>query len=391
MKAQSSVVETLPRSAIRAVMQTTAGKPDIIRLAVGEPSFRTPDHILAAAATGLTAGQTRYTSEFGIPELREAIAGRYSERWGVPVKPGEVFVSAGAVNAIANMTLTLAAEGDEVLVPDPGWPNYLAQIALARASAVRYPLRPENGYLPDFDELDRLVTPRTKLAIANNPSNPTGVVWPAETVHAFAAWAKRHDLWVIADEIYEDLIFDGQMTHLPPLDRERIIGVSGCSKSYAMTGWRLGWSIGPAWLIQRSGLVQEGLVSCASNISQVAAVAALTGPQDVVETMRAAYHQRRDLVRSILEPAGLLPAPPSGAFYALVDLRGTGLPSYDAAMALIEEESVAVAPGSGFGEVAEGFVRISLASSDDDLREGCGRIVRFAARHAASAVPAGVA
>jgi aspartate aminotransferase/aminotransferase len=380
MKPHSDLVAAMPRSGIRAVMEVAARTEGVIHLEVGEPSFRTPDHIVEAAFAAARAGHTRYTANAGLPELRRAVAARTAARWERPVDAAEVFVGSGAVNAIAAMLFTLVVEGDEVLLPDPGWPNYHGQVALAHAVAVGYPLRPENGYLPDLDELDKLVTPKTKLVVVNNPGNPTGAVWPRETVAGFAAWAKRHDLWIIADEIYEDLVFEGEMVPLAPFDQERTIAVSGCSKSYAMTGWRLGWAVAPEHLVPLAGKVQEALVSCASEVSQRAALAALDGPQDCVAEMRAAYGRRRDLVAGILGRAGLLPTPPRGAFYALADLRATGLSSQEAATALIEEERVATAPGSAFGRVAEGFVRLSLASSEADLRAGCERIVGFVER-----------
>jgi aspartate aminotransferase/aminotransferase len=224
------------------------------------------------------------------------------------------------------------------------------------------------------------VTPRTRVIILNNPTNPTGVVWPRERVEALMGWAARHDLWVLADEIYEDLVFDGEMAWAAPYDPARTIFVSGCSKTFAMPGWRLGWAVAPASLVDLARKVQEPLISCPSEVSQRAALAALTGPQDAVEEMRAAYRRRRNLARDILQPAGLLPTVPAGAFYAMVDIRRTGLSSYDAAMRLIEEEQIAAVPGTAFGHVAEGFMRISLASSDEHVRTGCERIVRFAER-----------
>ena len=200
-------------------------------------------------------------------------------------------------------------------------------------------------------------------------------------MRAVVELARKHDLWLISDEIYEDLIFAGQHVPAARFDAERVITVSGVSKSYAMTGWRIGWAITNPELVALCGKIQEALVSCPPAVSQAAAEAALRGPQDAVEEMRAAYQRRRDLVREILEPVGLLPTIPEGAFYAMVDLRGADIPSRDLSRMLLEEERVAAAPGSTFGDVAEGMVRISLATADDDLAEGCRRIVRFAERH----------
>jgi aspartate/methionine/tyrosine aminotransferase len=383
MKPRSALAQALPRSGIREVMELARQMEDVIVLVVGEPSFNTPAHIIDAAARAAHAGTTKYTPNAGLPGIRSAVAERYSQRWGRQVTPAEVLVTAGAVNALAAIVAAIAEEGDEILIPDPGWPNYVAMIELARVVPVRYPLPPENGYLPDLAELEARITPRAKAIVINNPSNPTGAVFPEETVRALVALARKHDLWLIADEIYEDLIFEGVHVPATQFDPERVITVSGASKSYAMTGWRIGWAIMPPDLVTLCGKIQEALVSCPPSVSQAAAEAAVRGPQDAVEEMRLAYQRRRDLVREMLEPTGLLPTIPEGAFYALVDLRGAGIPSRDLSRMLLEEERVAAAPGSTFGEVAEGMVRISLATADDDLAEGCRRIVRFAERRGA--------
>jgi len=385
-KPQSTLAQALPRSGIREVMDLARQMDDVIVLVVGEPSFNTADHIIDASAKAARAGTTKYTPNAGLPGLRAAVAERYSRKWGRTVSPGEVLVTAGAVNALAAIVAGIAEEGDEILVPDPGWPNYMAMIGLARAVPVRYAMKPENGYLPEVADLEALITPRTKAIIINNPSNPTGAVFPRETVRALVELADKHDLWLIADEVYEELIFAGEHVPAASFDSERVITVSGVSKTYAMTGWRIGWAITNPELVALCGKVQEALVSCPPAPSQAAAEAALRGPQDIVEVMRSAYQRRRDLVRQILEPVGLLPTIPEGAFYALVDLRGAGISSRDLSRQLLEEEHVAAAPGSTFGDVAEGMVRISLATADDDLAEGCRRIVNFAERH--GAIPA---
>ena len=385
MKQHSGVAEALPRSGIREVMELAAGLDGVIHLEVGEPSFKTPAHIVEAALAAARAGETKYTPNPGLPTVREAVAETYAVRWGRPVAPEQVLVTAGAVNAIVAMTMAVCEEGDEVLVPDPGWPNYESIVALARARVVRYPLRPERGYLPEPADVAARVTPQTKVLVVNTPANPTGAVFPAATVEALVRLAAERELYVISDEVYEALVFDGVHVPAARFDDRRVIAVSGCSKSYAMTGWRLGWAIADPALVALCGKVQEALVSCAPSVSQRAAEAALRGPQDCVVEMRAAYQHRRDLVRAELEPAGLLPTTPQGAFYALVDLRRTGLSSRELTRALLEEERVATAPGWTFGEVAEGMVRISLATAEPDLVEGCRRIRRFAERHAVPA------
>jgi aspartate/methionine/tyrosine aminotransferase len=385
MKSLSPLATSLPRSGIREVMELAAKLDGVIHLEVGEPSFNTPAHIIEAALAAAKAGSTKYTPNAGIASVRQTVAERYAAAWGRPVGPEQVLVTAGAVNAIMTTLAAIVDEGDEVLVPDPGWPNYTSIIAFARAVPVAYPCRAEDGYLPDLDALAARITPRTKALILTNPSNPTGVVFPAATVEAIVRLAAAHDLYVIADEVYEALVFDGK--HTPAVtfdDADRVIAVSGCSKTYAMTGWRLGWAITTPEIVGLAGKLMETVVSCAPSVSQRAGEAAIRGPQDCVEEMRLAYERRRDIVRDTLRPAGLLPVVPSGAFYALVDLRGTGLSSRTLSRGLLEEERVAAAPGDTFGAEAEGMVRISLASSDEDVAEGCRRIVAFAERHAST-------
>ena len=385
MKPRSALAQALPRSGIREVMDLARQMDDVIVLVVGEPSFNTPPHIIDAAAEAAHAGTTKYTPNAGLPGLRSAVAERYSGKFGREVTPGEVLVTAGAVNALAAIVAAIAEEGDEILIPDPGWPNYVAMIELARVAPVRYRLEPEQGYRPDLAALEAQITPRTKAIIINNPSNPTGSVFDEATVRGLVELARKHDLWLISDEVYEDLIFAGEHIPAARFDSERVITISGVSKSYAMTGWRIGWAITNPELVALCGKIQEALVSCPPAPSQAAAEAAVRGPQEMVEEMRVAYQRRRDLVRDIFLPLGMLPAVPEGAFYALVDLRAAGIPSRDLSRMLLEEEKVAAAPGSTFGDVAEGMLRISLATADDDLREGSERIVRFARRHGALA------
>jgi aspartate aminotransferase/aminotransferase len=384
MKGLSRLAESLPRSGIREVMELAGKLEGVIHLEVGEPSFGTPTHIIDAALAAAKTGSTKYTPNAGIWSVRQAVADRYTAAWGRPVAPEQVLVTAGAVNAIMTTLAALVDEGDEVLVPDPGWPNYTSIIAFARAVPVAYPCPVEDGYLPDLDALAARITPRTKALILTNPSNPTGVVFPAATVEAIVRLAAAHDLYIIADEVYEALVFDGE--HVPAIkfdDAQRVIAVSGCSKTYAMTGWRLGWAITTPEIVGLAGKLMETIVSCAPSVSQRAGEAAIRGPQDCVEEMRLAYQRRRDIVAETLESAGLLPVVPTGAFYALVDLRGTSLTSRELSRALLEEERVAAAPGDTFGTEAEGMLRISLASSDNDVTEGCRRIIQFATRHGA--------
>jgi aspartate/methionine/tyrosine aminotransferase len=388
MKPHSRLAEALPRSGIREVMELATQLSEVIHLEVGEPSFNTPAHIIEAAREDAYAGYTKYTPNAGLPSLRRCVAERYSAAWGRTILPEQVLISAGAVNAIMATLGALLDEGDEVLIPDPGWPNYVSIVQMLRGTPVPYPCTPENGYLPDPAVITARITPRTKALILTNPSNPTGAVFPEATVEQMIQLAADHDLYVIADEVYEALVFEGQHVPAARFDCDgRVIAISGCSKTYAMTGWRLGWAITAPDIVSLAAKLMETVVSCAPAVSQRAAEEALTGPQDCVAEMRAAYARRRDIVRDILGPAGLLPVVPNGAFYALVDLRATGLPSRELSRRLLEEERVAAAPGDTFGQQSEGKVRISLASSDEAVTEGCRRIVRFAERYLRAARP----
>lgn len=383
MKSHSRLAESLPRSGIREVMELASRLENVIHLEVGEPSFNTPAHIIEAASKDAYAGYTKYTANAGLPSLRRCLAEHYSTAWGRPVQPDQVLISAGAVNAIMATLGAVLDEGDEVLIPDPGWPNYVSIVRMLRGTPVSYPCHPERGYLPDPAEIASRVTPRTKALILTNPSNPTGAVFPEATVEGLVQLAAERDHYVIADEVYEALVFEGQHMPAARFDRDgRVIAISGCSKTYAMTGWRIGWAITTPEIVGLAAKIMETVVSCAPAVSQRAAEAALTGPQDCVAEMRSAYARRREMVREILGAAGLLPVVPSGAFYALVDLRATGMSSREISRRLLEEEQVAAAPGDTFGQQAEGMVRISLASSDEAVTEGCRRIVRFAQRHA---------
>jgi aspartate aminotransferase/aminotransferase len=385
MRGTSKLANSIERSGIRDLMDLARSMSgEIIHLEVGEPNFTTPPHIIEAAFEQAAAGATHYTPSPGIAPLRQAIADRYTAKWGRPVTPLMTNVTHGGVNAINSTIMALINPGDEVLVPDPGWPNYRSILSLIGGISIQYPMTIANGYEPDRETLEKLITPTTRMIITCNPGNPTGAVWSRETVQMVLDLARKHDLYVLSDEIYEELVFEGEHVAAALFDDDdRVITVSGFSKTYAMTGWRLGWAIASEDLIKAINKMMEPLISCASSVSQVAGVAALTGPQDAVAAMRAAYERRRDIAAAVLEPAGLLPVRPQGAFYAIVDGSRTGIPSRQLALDLLSEMRVASAPGDTFGKVlAGGYVRISLASSDDDVEQGCRRIVEFVDRHA---------
>ena len=369
--------ESMPRSGIRRVMDA-AWKLNVpvIGLHVGEPSFVPPDHVIEAARQAYAAGDTHYVPNAGVKELREALAIKISTRNGFPVDPEQIVVTAGGVQAL-HVALSLGVSaGDEVLIPDPGWPNYAMAVTLLQATPVRYPLDHARGFLPQPDEMDSLVTGRTRMIIVNTPSNPLGTVMPAETVEALVRFADRHDIWLLSDECYDALTFDAP--HVSPgiFDREqRVLSAFSFSKTYAMTGIRVGYLAAPEGVAETAAKLQETLISCVNAPAQAAALAALRGPQEPVSAMRDAYVERRQAAMDALDAAGLRYLRPQGAFYLWLDVSDRcGDSVTDWAMKLLEEQHVAVAPGTAFGTVGEGWVRLSLAADTDQLLEGIRRI-----------------
>jgi aspartate/methionine/tyrosine aminotransferase len=365
----------LPRSGIREIMERATG-PDVIHLEVGEPDFATPAHIVEAAAAAAREGQTKYTSARGTAVLRDAIVARLERDRGMAVTPESVMVTPGGGTALLLAYLGIVDPGDEVLIPDPGWPNTESQVLLAGGVPVRYPLRRERGFEPDLDVLEGLLgRPNVRALYLNSPGNPTGAVIDGETVAAIVALCARHGRWVVSDECYEEIRFGVPLASPLHSGWERTIGAFSLSKTYAMTGWRVGYLVAPPELIEVTAKTGEVVVSCASAISQAAAEAALSGPQDAVSEMVASYRRRRDLVVPLLRDAGLLAAVPQGAFYTLVDVTSSGMSSRAFALDLLEHTRVATAPGDTFGPHAEGFVRISLATREDLLVQGVRRLV----------------
>ena len=369
--------ESMPRSGIRRIMDLAWGLPGpVIGLHVGEPSFTPPEHVVEAARVAYAAGDTHYVPNAGVGELRRAIAGKVSSTNGFATGPEQVVVSAGGAQALHNaFSLTLSA-GDEVLVPDPGWPNYAMAVQLLQAVPVRYPLRPENGFRPDVGELGGLVTERTRLIVVNTPSNPLGTVLPAGDVEALVRFAERHDLWLVSDECYDALTYEQEHVSPGRFDRDgRVLSAFSFSKTYAMTGLRVGYLVTSEAVARESAKLQEPMVACVNAPAQAAALAALRGPQDAVTAMRDAYRERRDLALAALDAQGMDYLTPEGAFYLWVDVRDrTGGDVDGWALSLLREHSVAVAPGTTFGPLGEGWVRLSLATATEDLLEGIRRI-----------------
>jgi aspartate aminotransferase len=366
-------------SGIREIANQALVTPGAIRLDVGQPDFPTPQHIKDAGKWAIDHNKTFYTHTQGIISLREKLVDKLARVNRISATPDRIAISPGGVGALAAVLASVLEPGDEALVPDPGWPNYMMMLAWLNARGVRYPCPPSGGFQPDLDALATLIGPKTKVLIVNSPNNPTGAVYPRQTMAALVELAQRHNLWFVSDECYDQVLLDGSWTSPATMapDDPRIASVFTFSKTYAMTGWRIGYVTGAAELIDTATKVLESNSSCVSTITQVAAEAALVGPQDCVTEMVTAYRRRRDLVVGILKEAELFIAEPTGAFYCMADIAPSGLAAREFAFRLLAERGVSVAPGTAFGQVAKDAVRISLASSDSDLGEGVGRLAAF--------------
>lgn len=366
-------ISELPRSGIRALMEVAAQTPGAVRLEIGDPDFGTPEHVVEAALRAAREGHTHYSPSAGIPTLRALLAEKVEARNGIRCTPERTVVTTGACGATALALLALLDPGDEVLVPDPGWPNYVQLAYAAGGIPVPYPLDPARGFEPDLDALEAAVSPRARVLVVNSPGNPTGAVLAPETLQALVELAGRYDLWVVSDECYEELVFEGRHVSPGALAPERTVSVFSFSKTYAMTGWRVGYAVCPPEVAELLAKGQEALVSCVSTVSQKAAEAALIGPQKRVAAMREAYRARRDVALAVLDAAEIGYVRPSGAFYLMVEV-GEEDPSEAFARRLLAERQVAVTPGSAFGARGEGMVRVSLAASDGAIATGLERL-----------------
>jgi len=389
---ESIGTETAFEAAARARALEAEGR-DIIHLEIGEPDFDTPAHVREAAKRALDAGETHYAPFAGIPALREAIAVDATARKHFPVDPSQVFVTVGGKGVMVYAILGLVDPGDEVIVPDPGYPIYASLASFVGGRPVPIPIRQEHDFRLDVDELASLITPRARLLVLNSPANPTGGVLTRDDIERIAELAVRHDLAVLADEIYARILYDGaehvSIASLPGM-AERTIVLDGFSKTFAMTGWRLGYAIVPPALIQAYGTLIINTVSCAPTFAQIGAVEALRGPQADVDAMLEEFAARRDLVVEGLNAIpGVSCATPSGAFYVFPDISGTGFTGAELAHRLLNEIGVCVLAGTAFGALGTDHIRISYANSRENLAEALRRIGEFVGQHAAApAAPA---
>ncbi|TPW29914.1 pyridoxal phosphate-dependent aminotransferase [Pararhizobium mangrovi] len=367
-----------------------SGEP-IIELTIGEPDVPVDPALVAACTDAMTAGRTRYSSGRGEPELLAVLAEKYSERAGRRVTPENVLCFPGTQTALFAVMLTLTEAGDDVLVGDPFYATYEGIIRASGAGMRTVPLRAEAGFRMQAKDLEAAITPECRVLLLNSPHNPTGAVLSAEDVAAIGAVCEKHDLWIVCDEVYEELVFEGEAAS--PFDdprfAERAIAVSSISKSHAAPGFRSGWAIGPAEFCRRALPVSETMLFGNQPFIADMTTAALSNDPGTSRGMRKAYRRRARLIEEALREApGLRPLPPAAGMFILLDVSPTGLAGADFALALLDEAGVAVMPGSSFGDNAEAYVRLSLTVPDETLREACRRIGDFAASLMANGIAA---
>lgn len=366
----------LPRSGIRAVMDLAwAQQHRVLRLEVGQPDRIPPEHVRRATADSVLAGETSYTPNAGIPDLREACSAKLSRINSIEMPPEQVLITAGSMQGLSAAMLGLTEPGEEILVPDPGWPNYEMAARIAWTVPVPYPLLPADAYLPDPSRIESLITDRTRLLVVNSPSNPLGTVIGSSLMTELAELAERYDLWLLSDECYDQIVFTGEVAPSPATTHpEQVVSVHSFSKTYAMTGLRVGYLSGPERVIATLTKMQEALVACVNGPAQRAAVAALEGPQEFVENMREIYRTRRDHAVATAADLGLPYRQPDGAFYLWLPLgEGIGDPM-TFCRRLVEEQGVAMAPGTTFGQQGKGAIRVSLAAAEEDITQGLRRM-----------------
>lgn len=376
-------VRDIPRSGIRDFFEVVQSMHDVISLGIGEPDFDTPWHIREAAVFSLEKGRTGYTSNLGLPRLREAVSSYVRTHFGVNYAPEtEVLISVGVSEAIDIALRALLDPGDEVLYHEPCYVSYNPSVRLAHGVPVAVPVHERDGFMLRADELEKHITPRSKVLLLNFPTNPTGATMPREALQEVANVCIRHDLIVLTDEIYAELTYDDaehvSIASLPGM-RERTVFLHGLSKAWAMTGFRIGYACAPAPLIEAMMKIHQYAILCASITGQDAAIEALENGAAAVASMREEYQLRRNFICSALDDMGLPCPVPRGAFYVFPDIRATGLSSRDFALRLLAEKKVAVVPGTAFGPDGECFVRCSYATSLDQIKTAMERTADFVA------------
>lgn len=380
----SKLAQEYPASGIRKMFEIAAKYDDVIKLTVGEPNFDTPQYIKDAAKKAIDEGFTHYAPNAGFPALRQAVAEKYHKYWD-GYTADNVIITVGALEGLTLSMLALLDPGDEVIVPDPGFPNYFGQSRIVGVVPVPCPIYEENDYRIQASDIEKVITPKTKAIILNSPSNPLGSVSTKEDILEIAELVKKYDLFVFSDEPYDQILYDGaEFFSIAQVDevRDKVIVLNSFSKSYAMTGWRIGYFLCDAAYTTKMAQLNEGLVSCVSTFSQVAAVEALKGPQDDVKQMIADYTRRRDiLIDGINAIPGFSCKKSPGSFYAFANIKAFGKTSQEFAEELIEKAGVVTVPGSAFGKMGEGYLRLVFANSDENLKEAVRRIAEFVEKY----------
>lgn len=369
-------ISSVPGSGIRRVFEAAMRLDDVAMLVVGEPDVPVAHHIIDAARRAWAEDRTNYAPNGGITPLREALVAKLARENDVHVELEQVWVTVGATQALHQAMGLILAAGDEILVPDPGYTTFTMNARMLDAAPVPYSLKPENEFLPDLAELDSLVTAKTRAIIVNSPSNPLGRVFGAEALAELLSFAKRHDLWVISDEVYEYFTYGEKHVSLAALDTDdRVFSVFSLSKTYAMTGVRVGYLVTPKGMSETMRTVQEAQISCVAEPDQWAALAAVTGDNQPVADAREHYASNLELARTLLDERGIEYLDPRGAFYLWVDMSHAAQGDVATwAETFLQESRVAVAPGSAFGRMGEGWIRVCLAAAPETLTRGLGAL-----------------
>lgn len=383
MEFNERVRDVLPSATLALTSKAKAMKAageDVCSFGAGEPDFDTPDHVKQAAITALTEGQTKYAPSTGLPALRDAISAKFKRENGLDYAPQQIIVSNGAKHSLYNALIVICHDGDEILLPTPSWLSYEEMVRMAGAKSVYVKTRESDEFALRKDVLEAAITPKTRAIILNSPSNPTGMVYDRATLEMVAELAVKHDFLIIADEIYEKLLYDGvEHISIGSLNKEvlaRTITINGLSKAYAMTGWRLGYMGAPMDIAKKVGEVQSHATSGPNTFAMYGALAAMTGPQDCVESMRVAFDERRNRMYELLmDIKGIQCVKPRGAFYMFPNISCTGLTATQFAERLLNEEKVAVVPCEPFG--APSHVRLSYACSMKNIEKGLARFKHF--------------
>lgn len=381
MEYLSNLIKNWPSSGIRAMFDMAEDYQDVINLCNGDPNFETPDHIKESGMKAICDGLTKYGSEAGLYELREAIANKYTKQFCIPHSPANIMITAGGVEGLLLSLMAVVNPGDEIIVPDPAYTSYIGQIELLKGKVIRVPIKEKHNFILRTEDLEKAITNKTKAVIINYPSNPLGSVLERKEAEKLADVVKRHRIMVISDEVYEKIIFDGRehfsLAQIPRIS-QNVLVVNSFSKTYAMTGWRIGYIVGNEAIMKQMVKLQQAAISCLPVFVQKAAVAAVNGSQNAVLEMVKHYERRRDiLIEGLNQIPGMRAFKTQGSFCTFVNIEGIHKTSQEFSAGLLEDAGVLSVPGSAFGKMGEGYVRFCFANSDENIKEGIKRIKKY--------------